>query len=40
MAQNKPPLMRLPALLAALDPTTVDSVQALLARRARMKLAR
>jgi 2,4-dienoyl-CoA reductase-like NADH-dependent reductase (Old Yellow Enzyme family) len=39
-ADGKPPLMRLPALLAALDYTTVDSVQALLARRARMKLAR
>ncbi len=38
-ADGKPPLMRLPALLAALDYTTVDSVQALLARRARMKLA-
>ena len=38
-ADGKPPLLRLPALLAALDYTTVDAVQALLARPSRMKLA-
>jgi 2,4-dienoyl-CoA reductase-like NADH-dependent reductase (Old Yellow Enzyme family) len=38
-ADGKPPLMRLPALLAALDYTTVDSIQAVLGRPARVRLA-
>jgi tRNA-dihydrouridine synthase len=38
-ADGKPPLLRLPALLAAIDYTTVDSVQAVLGRPARVRLA-
>ena len=38
-ADGKPPLLRLPALLAALDYTMVDWLQALLSRRARLRLA-
>ncbi len=38
-ADGEDPLLRLPALLAALDYTAVDSVQSLLGRRGRMKLA-
>lgn len=38
-AADRPPLLRLPALLAGLDYTLVDAAQGLVARRARMKLA-
>ena len=38
-ADGEPPLLRVPALVAGLDYTVVDGVQALLGRRARMKLA-
>jgi 2,4-dienoyl-CoA reductase-like NADH-dependent reductase (Old Yellow Enzyme family) len=38
-ADGKPPQLGLSALVAALDYTTVDSVQAILGRRARVKLA-
>jgi hypothetical protein len=38
-ADGKAPELRLPAIAAAIDYTTVDSVQALLGRRARVKLA-
>ncbi len=38
-ADGKPPEMRLPAVAAAIDYTTVDGVQALLARRSRFRLA-
>ena len=38
-AEGEPPLLRLPAILAGLDYTVADGVQALLARRGRMKLA-
>ena len=38
-ADGEPPLLRLPAILAGLDYTVADGIQALLARRGRMKLA-
>jgi len=38
-ADGEPPLMRLPALVAGLDYTVADGVQALVGRRGRMKLA-
>lgn len=38
-ADGKPPLMRIPPLLAGLDYTMVDGVQAVRARRGRMRLA-
>lgn len=38
-AAGRPPLLRYPALLAAIDYTSVDWAQALLARRARLRLA-
>ncbi len=38
-AEGEPPLLRLPALVAGLDYTVVDGVQALIARRGRMRLA-
>jgi 2,4-dienoyl-CoA reductase-like NADH-dependent reductase (Old Yellow Enzyme family) len=37
-SDGEPPLLGLPALVAAIDYTLVDAVQALVARRARMKL--
>ncbi len=39
-ADGKPPELHLPALVAAIDYTTVDSLQAVLGRRARVRLAR
>ncbi len=38
-ADGKPPELRLPAIAAAIDYTTVDSLQAILGRRARVRLA-
>jgi len=37
-ADGRPPLLRLPAILAGLDYTLADGIQALIARRGRMKL--